>query len=129
MTDLQHLPISAHHTHCFFNLSAAEEDNSRNVHVKHTKLGIFTLTLVRFKHGLYSISVQESQPPGRNPTELPRRQHPFHVYPDVQGGYLVLKLAPTVVVYNPINDIAFTAGRQTYGPTCLIAGNFYYMKS
>ena len=90
--------------------------------------GMVTLTFVFANRDSYSISVQESQPPGRHPTDLPRRHHthsipPFHVYPGVQEGYLVLKLAPTVVVYNPINDILLTADGQRCGPTFLIAGN------
>ena len=104
------------------------------MHVWHTKLGIGMFTLVFNNQGLYSISVQESQPPGRHPTDLLRRQHthsipPLYVYPDIKEGYLVLKLAPTVVVYNPMNDIVLTAGCQRCGPTFLIAGNFHYMES
>ena len=73
------------------------------------------------------ISVQETEHPGRHPNELLRDMHvnhPIHDPQGVQGGQLVFKLAPTVVVYNPRNTILMTAGQQRWGPTYLIAGNY-----
>ena len=71
------------------------------------------------------ISVQETQRQGRHPTELHENyRSQIHVPQGVQGGQLVFKLAPNVVVYNPHNTILITAGQQRWGPTYLIAGNY-----
>ena len=73
----------------------------------------------------FFISVQETQRPGRHPTELHENyRSPIHAPHDVQGGQLVFKLAPNAVVYNPRNNIIMTADQQRCGTTYLIAGNY-----